>query len=82
MNFKIALMASAMLVLGGAMTGCGNACDDAVDHIEECSPEFKGYNATDDCSGTVECQAECINDASCDEIKSGSESLAKCITGC
>src|SRR6187402_3337711 len=56
-------------LLGLALVGCGNDCDDAVDHIEECGIADFPEVDTSECSGANECTAKCINDASCDELK-------------
>jgi hypothetical protein len=71
--------------LGAFTTGCGNACDDAVDHINECG----GTNAQSnggDCSGAAECVAGCINDASCDSLTGkdikGAATYSKCVISC
>jgi hypothetical protein len=71
------------VMLGALAVGCGNDCDDAVDKLEECGLDTSGAD-TDDCSGKSECAAGCINDASCDQIKSTdlNNSYYKCLAGC
>jgi hypothetical protein len=70
-----------VLVLGLACFGCSNDCDDAVDKLDECGLPTGDVDA-DECDGQSECTAGCINDASCDEIKNGSEKFSNCILGC
>ena len=68
---------------GGGTTGepLRTKCEQATDKVKECFPEASGQ-ATKDCSGTAECQADCYLEATCDEIKNGAESLANCVAAC
>lgn len=68
-----------VMMLGLGATACGNACDDAVDKLEECGADTSGVDA-DECNEQDECAAECINDASCAEIEDGS--VLDCISKC
>jgi hypothetical protein len=83
MSFKTAVLAS-VLVIAGA--GCGDTCDDARDHIDECGSTANPGNDDEDCSGVVECAAECVNDASCEAITGtdadGANTLATCLNKC
>jgi hypothetical protein len=71
------------VVLGALAVGCSNDCDDAVDKLEECGADVSGAD-TDDCDGASECVAGCINDASCEEIKSTdiNGKYFKCVAAC
>jgi hypothetical protein len=67
--------------------GCGDACDDAADKFEECYPDLPTGDDDDDdadCTGNVECLAECVNDASCDDITAipPGESYSTCVVDC
>ncbi len=75
MNWKIALVLSALTASIGALVGgCENdACTRADDQLAACvSPEqtlpSSGTNTTLDCTPKRACQADCINTASCVEI--------------
>ncbi|HVY46833.1 MAG TPA: hypothetical protein VHB21_13190 [Minicystis sp.] len=93
MKLKMGLIASLLLVVGGAFwAGCGgNACDKAVSHEEDCAMTSTTSGATTgstqgDCSGAVECEANCVNAASCDALTGkdtkGAAALLKCVTNC
>lgn len=89
MNFKTALMASALMAFAGLFaTGCGDACSDAEDHAEECGFTAEGGEEGEDvdCSGTVECQAGCFNDAPCGAFDGSDADAAaaylECAAGC
>ncbi|RLB50189.1 MAG: hypothetical protein DRI90_23920 [Deltaproteobacteria bacterium] len=74
-----------ILPLSFTVMGCGDACDDAADKMEECYPDATVVESGDvDCTGKVECEAECINDASCDDITSVPPATAytDCLVGC
>jgi len=78
----------AALVLGAAVTGCGNdECGDAVDKLDDCGLlddlEEQYGKADDECNGSKdECVANCINDSSCDEIEEGLSGHANSFTSC
>ena len=93
MNFKIALVASALMALAGAVgvAGCGgDDCTTAADHAAEFFPAA----ATGDtngatppaCEGAYECQSKCTNSASCDALKGvdleGQAEYLKCNSEC
>ena len=86
MNWKTLLLASAFAALASMITGCGgDACDDAADKLEECG--FTGGDSGDEdaeCTGVSECAAECVNDASCEDITSTdpTSSYFTCIADC
>jgi hypothetical protein len=63
LNIVIAL---SLVMLG---IGCGNACDDAVDKLEECDIAESSGVDTDECGDKDECAADCIADADCSELK-------------
>jgi hypothetical protein len=73
-----------LVVAALALGGCGNnACEDANDKIEECKPA--GYRTiSEECSGKIECNAKCINDATCDELKSSDNNskYTACVVKC
>lgn len=77
-----AAMFSAPLVL----VGCGNACDDADDKVEECGVENYDQTSTRgeevECEGKAECEAECHNNASCDDIKASFGGAQNAFTDC
>jgi hypothetical protein len=56
-------------------TGCGNACDDAADHLEECGLSTGDGDGDGDCTDQAEAFANCIVDKDCDSIKDGSALL-------
>ena len=81
----LAALATGLLFFG---TGCSNACDDAIAHIEDdCGISIPdGYDSEADCEGAAECAAGCISDASCETLKGeDADGLAKyqeCVIGC
>ena len=81
MSFRNALLASVLAALVGA-TGCGDTCDDARDRIEECGSAANPGNENEECSGVIECAADCINDASCEAITGEAEGEANDLAGC
>jgi hypothetical protein len=86
------LIAAATVAL--LATGCvGTACDKAADHTASCfesksSGAGGGSSAPTDCSGAIECQANCYNQFDCSVIqdlvagKPGGKPLADCLTQC
>jgi hypothetical protein len=75
------ILFAALLAFSAVACG-GDDCDDAVDKLEECGSTELERNEDAECSGAAECTAKCINDASCDEIKNGSEKLTNCMSDC
>lgn len=70
-------------LLGLSAMACGNDCDDAVDHAEECGIPLGDNVNTDECSEKDQCAAKCITDASCDELKDPENtSLFECFSAC
>jgi hypothetical protein len=77
-----------------ATSGCvGTACDKAAVHNDQCfDSKSSGSSGTTadppDCSGSVECQANCYNQYNCSVIKdfragrSAGKPLADCLTQC
>jgi hypothetical protein len=87
MSFRSAWLASALSALAGVLAaGCGDVCGDARDHIEECGSPANPGNQDEECTGTVECAADCINDASCEAITGKNvdeaNALAACLNEC
>jgi hypothetical protein len=83
---KTAWIASALIIFGAFVVGCGgDACDDAADKLEECG--FSGGDGGDadaECTEQAECVSNCIVDAECDDITSPTADSAytKCLAGC
>jgi hypothetical protein len=75
-----------LMVVGLALGGCGNNdCEDAADKVKECGiTNTSGSGDTSDCSGKAECNSKCINDASCDEMKTLdlNGKFLKCVAAC
>ena len=75
MNFKFAIAASAVMAFAGILTtvGCGgDACTKAGDQVASCLnvTTSASTSATPPaCEGATLCNAECINAATCDQIK-------------
>lgn len=69
-------------------SGCGSTpCDDALDHVESCGIEGLNLTATgEDCGPFAECQAGCIQRASCNQLRgvlSGEDNpLSECLFEC
>lgn len=80
------ILLAGMFALSTVACG-GDECDDAADKADECDlPKGEGSTSNEDveCSGLNECVAKCINDASCDELKSTdiNNSYFKCVAAC
>jgi len=95
MNFKVAMIASALMAFAGIFTvGCGgNECDKASDAVAACSSGSTGDTGSSEeveCTGAVECNAKCINaqsDQICDIIggKADADTLktfTDCVAAC
>lgn len=82
----------AVLVLGLVLVGCGNnECEDAADKIDECGVDLGDSKPSDDenseCNDKYECNAKCVNAASCADMKAFYEtgadnSFKSCIAAC
>ncbi|HEY3498146.1 MAG TPA: hypothetical protein VGK73_25785 [Polyangiaceae bacterium] len=72
-------------LLGLSAMACGNECDDAADKVEECGiADTGGGDSGGSCEGVAECGAKCINEASCEDLKSTDpeNSYIKCASAC
>ena len=82
----VALITMVVFPLSFAAMGCGDACDDALDKYEECGIDVSGGDDDDDveCEGQVLCFAECVNDASCDDLMctEHDKQYLKCVADC
>jgi hypothetical protein len=70
-KIKIALLASALTASLGALTaGCSDSCEEAAAKTDEClGGDGDGYQGSEpECSGELECAAECTVEASCEDI--------------
>ena len=75
MNFKFAIAASAVVALAGIFTtaSCGgDECTKAADQLTACgvggSMSVSGSPMAPACSGSISCNAKCINAATCDQL--------------
>jgi hypothetical protein len=61
----------------GAVACGNNDCEDAADKlVDECGlPDVGDDDEAAECNEDAECLAQCINDASCSEIKAVSEDI-------
>ncbi|EYF02773.1 hypothetical protein [Chondromyces apiculatus] len=91
MNFKTALMASALMAFSSAFAmGCGGTpCDDAADYlVDECGlPEGDGGEDSDaECTAQLECASNCIMETDCsaftDNDAEALASYAECAAEC
>lgn len=92
MNWKIALVASALALAGGSIvaTGCGgDDCTRADDHMAECAASTSsGSSDTSSggtalaCSGALLCQSQCINNHTCTQITGNDPDFTDCLQGC
>lgn len=75
------------LLVGGPI-GCGDACSEAAEKVEECGvrevdPEDEG--ADFECEGQIECSAECVNAATCADLQNWSDpgtDFSQCVLAC
>ena len=62
---KTSLLALAVIPLAFFVTGCGDACDDLADKLEDCGADTAGVT-TEDCTDEqltcAECLVDCLND--------------------
>jgi hypothetical protein len=90
MTWKIALALSAVLASVAALAACaGDDCTRSQDHLSECqsslsssSSSSSGNPMTPACSGVYLCQAQCINNATCDEINGNLPAYTCCAASC
>lgn len=76
----IGVLAVAAISLG--LAGCGgNACDDAADKWKECTGASADGD-TGDCDGANKCAAECMNNASCDDINASLTGMDNAFVQC
>ena len=81
-----------MMALSLAAAGCGNnVCEDAADKLDECGFDLGDSQPSDDeaseCNDRNECRSNCLNAASCEDIKAWHEEAAengvyKCYAAC
>jgi hypothetical protein len=84
------LITTGIMGLALALNACGgDACDDAADKFEECFGEAEGNGEGGEeveCSGAIECQANCASDASCENITAAftgtDNSYSQCVAAC
>ena len=78
------------MVLLGLVPGCGSdgqSCVDARARATECGITV-GYVSDDDCQGAVQCQQECVVDASCEELMAAQafggvlNDYTRCVAAC
>jgi hypothetical protein len=71
-------------IKGGNGVPVKNTCDLAVDRIEKCAKSQSSGSGTGmtDCTGVVECQAECILAASCGALTGKNSEDAKFFADC
>lgn len=80
-SLKTLLWTLTLASLGALATGCGgDPCAEAQDKLKECNNENIKFSPDDSCSEAAECQAECINNASCEELNS--QDLNSPVVGC
>ena len=87
-----AFVAFAVAVLASTGGCAGTTCDKAEKRVDACFPASKSDGGTDpateDCSGAVECQANCYNQFDCSIItdfisgKATGKPLGDCLTEC
>ena len=84
-KFQALIGLVAVLGFAGCGGSSGNACQDAVDHLKSCGAPAGSYETT--CSTSAqECQAKCVNAASCatrgGKAASGATALMACVAKC
>jgi len=91
MNWKIALVLSALATVGAAFAavGCGgDDCTRADDHIAECAvntgsgSSSSGMGMAQECAGARVCQSQCINQHTCSQITGNDPTYTACLAGC
>jgi hypothetical protein len=93
MNWKMALVVSALASVGGAFAalGCGSdECTRADDHFADChdnlglstSSSSSGNGPSEECAGSRLCHSQCINTYSCPQITGNDSEYTRCIAKC
>jgi hypothetical protein len=92
MNWKIALVVSALATVGGVFAGLGCGGDDctrADDHLVECnassttgSTSSSGDMSAPECTGARVCKSQCINQHTCAQITGNDPGYMSCLQGC
>lgn len=89
MNWKIALVASALVITSGALPGCGgDDCTRAGDKTVECASTMAASSASggvgmvEACSGAYLCHSQCINNFTCTQINGNDPGFVACMGNC
>ena len=96
MSIRSLAAMTCVMFMGAFAGGCSDACDEAGDKFAECfpnngdnpppSPTSNGDTQAPECSGANECAANCMNSATCSEIKAAfaaeENSYTRCMAGC
>jgi hypothetical protein len=93
MKWRLALVATVLVTLGGAfaLAGCGgDDCTRATDHFAECSSTVTTTSSSGSggmpqmqvCSGVLLCQSQCINQHTCAEITGQDPIYSACLAAC
>lgn len=79
---------SCLLGVALAAAGCTDACDEAAEKAEECGilPTTIEEDEVDlDCNGALECSAECVNQATCEDLQNRDDpdtAFYQCVVAC
>ncbi|EYF07359.1 hypothetical protein [Chondromyces apiculatus] len=81
-----------LLGLAAALVGCGDTCEEASARIDEClGGDSNSYQGSEpECSGEIECAAECTIEARCQDIydffrylpEPADNNYTACVTAC
>lgn len=86
MNLKNSIIVALLAGISIFAMGCKNDCDKAADHVKDCLGGSGSTSSSDSgsCTGAVQCEAKCINAASCSDITmpSADSDYTKCVAAC
>ncbi|NUP12219.1 MAG: hypothetical protein HOW73_39740 [Polyangiaceae bacterium] len=80
---RTACYALSLTMLLGLAACSSTPCDEALDKVESCGLEgFTLNDAGEECGAFAECQAECVIDASCNDIRGAVDAEENALTEC
>ncbi|RLB50441.1 MAG: hypothetical protein DRI90_23735 [Deltaproteobacteria bacterium] len=84
-EMKLPLLSVLVCSLG--LWGCGNVCEEALDHVNQClQVTVEDSGEAPECDDTDECKADCALEAPCeafvDDTSAAADTYQACVSGC